>query len=387
MKLKNFSKKWKWITGIIVAALAILLFGRLHSNSGTLFPPRHVSFVQQAHGTGTHIWYMATGKDKDANVYYIVVLKDGRARTYRTYDDDTTLGKIAKMSNRQVLRYAKQQDKKYFDVSTKEVALARRGVHDGFNADFKPAMSAPSYYVLINDDNKVVGTAIDTGEKDRNDRPYQVIFNTAGKMTSSARGTTQLPSNIRENYTPIVSENDIDQRHNTTILKRMDTGLQEHIRQVSYTAPEPIKVKNTSQTDASGNHIVSQTATIQYTSSVDVDQVQDNFLQIAEKDPSIMKRFAQWATLKQKVHDPKQVAAAQTAVNKGIDKMFSPHFCNDLTKEVFISNEQEKDTLSLEMPVAFDVYDSHFIGYERANDNGYLITKAQSKKQTAVFAK
>lgn len=64
---------------------------------------------------------MTAGKVKTSDFYYIVVLKNGKARTYRIYDDDTTLGKVSKISNSEAIRYAKQQDKKYFNASVKDL--------------------------------------------------------------------------------------------------------------------------------------------------------------------------------------------------------------------------------------------------------------------------
>lgn len=47
-------------------------------NGGSIAVPKHVSFVQQAKDSGTHVWYMSTGQAKDSNVYYIIILKNGK---------------------------------------------------------------------------------------------------------------------------------------------------------------------------------------------------------------------------------------------------------------------------------------------------------------------
>ena len=57
-----------------------------------------------------------------------------------------------------------------------------------------------------------------------------------------------------------------------------------------------------------------------------------------------------------------------------------------LTEGVF-GNHQEDYTLRLEETTEFDIYDASFIGYYCGKGNGYLVTKAQNYKQTAIFAK
>ena len=77
---------------------------------------------------------------------------------------------------------------------------------------------------------------------------------------------------------------------------------------------------------------------------------------------------------------------ANSAFENDVNKLFTKKFCSSLTKDVF-GNYQEKYTLNLEEPADFDIYDARFIGYYRGSGNGYLVTKAQNDKQTAVFAK
>lgn len=148
MDLKNMSTKWKWVSGIVVVLLVIFFGVRMKHNGGSIAVPKHVSFVQQAKDSGTHVWYMSTGQAKDSNVYYIIILKNGKARTYCTYDDDTTLGKISKMSDSQVIRFARAQDKKYFDVSAKEASIAMNNQHYGFNNDLEAAITMPQFSLL-----------------------------------------------------------------------------------------------------------------------------------------------------------------------------------------------------------------------------------------------
>ena len=126
MDMKNISSKWKWIAGIVVVLLISLFAGRVKRNGGSVTVQKNVSFVKQAKGSGTHVWFMTAGKVKISDFYYIVVLKNGKARTYRIYDDDTTLGKVSKMSNGEAIRYAKQQDKKYFNASVKDLGWPKK---------------------------------------------------------------------------------------------------------------------------------------------------------------------------------------------------------------------------------------------------------------------
>lgn len=387
MDLKNISTKWKWVAGIVIVLLVIFFGVRIKHNGSSVTVPKHVSFVQQAKGSGTHVWYMATGQAKDSNVYYIIVLKNGKARTYRMYDDDTTLGKVSKMSNSQAIRYAKDQDKKYFDVSAKEASMAMDDEHNGFNADFQSAITMPEFSMLTKD-GKATGLAIKTNNEDTTEGTKYVTFNADGKMTSSAKGTAQLPDGVAMSDPMDIPASTDNNDSNKAIIKKVYGGVIDHIKKTSYQAPEAMKVKATSKTDDSGNDIISQEATIQYTSGVDGDAVKDNFLDMAENDPSMVKRLYQLAkTYYDAEHvTNEKVDATFAAYKDGVDKMFTKRFCYDLTKDVF-SNEQEEYTMTLKEPLGFDIYNAHFIGYYRGAHNGYLVTKAQNDKQDAIFAK
>lgn len=388
MDLKNISTKWKWVAGIVIVLLLIFFGVRIKHNGGSITVPKHVSFVQQAKGSGTHIWYMSTGQAKDSNVYYIIILKNGKARTYRTYDDDTTLGKISKMSDSQVIRFAKSQDKEYFNASAKEASIAMNDEHNGFNADFQSAISMPQFSMLTKNDNKVTGLAIQTNSEDTTEGTKYVTFNADGKMTSSAKGTSQLPDGVSMSDSMNIPSSTDNNDSNNVILKKVYGGVIDHIKKTSYQAPEAMKVKSTSKTDDSGNNIISQTATIQYTSGVDGDAVKDNFLDMAENDPAMVKQLYQLAKTDYDAEHitNEKVDATFAAYKNGINKMFTKQFCYDLTKDVF-SNEQEEYTMTLKEPLGFDIYNAHFIGYYRGAHNGYLVTKAQNDKQDAIFAK
>ena len=75
MDMKNISSKWKWIAGIVVVLLISLFAGRVKRNGGSVTVQKNVSFVKQAKGSGTHVWFMTAGKVKISDFYYIVVLK------------------------------------------------------------------------------------------------------------------------------------------------------------------------------------------------------------------------------------------------------------------------------------------------------------------------
>lgn len=389
MNLKNVSAKWKWIVGIVVVLLILLFAGRIKRNGGSVAVPKNVSFVKQAKGTGTHVWFMSTGKAKTSSIYYIIVLKNGKARTYRMYDDDTTLGKVSKMSNGEAIRFAKKQDKKYFEKSADEVNLAKDGNgHYGFNADFKSGMNVLSFLMLKKDD-KCVGAAINSGYRDDQDNPLYVTFNPDGKMTSSRKGI-KIPNSTYTENAEIPTSTDKDNK-NYVISNRIYDALIDHIHESSYHSPEAVTVKAKTKTDDSGNDIVEQKATVQFTNNFDSDQLADNFLSLAEKNPSMMKRLYDG---KKKMYDinmseagaGNQYDAANSSYKNDVNKLFSKKFCYSLTKGIF-GNYQEDYTINLEEPADFDIYDARFIGYYRGSGNGYLVTKAQNDKQTAVFAK
>lgn len=52
------------------------------------------------------------------------------------------------MSDSQVIRFAKAQDKKYFDVSAKEASIAMNNQHYGFNNDLEAAITMPQFSLL-----------------------------------------------------------------------------------------------------------------------------------------------------------------------------------------------------------------------------------------------
>ena len=81
-----------------------------------------------------------------------------------------------------------------------------------------------------------------------------------------------------------------------------------------------------------------------------------------------------------------QAEDAQKDYQNTINKLFTKKFCALLIEGVF-GNHQEDYTLHLEEPTEFDIYNASFIGYYRGKGNGYLVTKLQNYKQTAVFAK
>lgn len=388
MSFKNIPVKWKWAAGIIIILLVIFFGVRIKDNGGSISTPKHVSFVQQANGSGTHVWYMTTGQAKDSSVYYIIVLKNGKARTYRVYDDDTTLGKVSKMNDSQAIRYAKIQDKKYFDASSKEASLVVNDEHAGFNNDFEESYINMPKLSLLKKDDKVMGLAIPI--QDESGMSY-VTFNANGKMTSGIKGVKQLPEDVSMTESISFPDSTDKDNSNKAITKKIYNGVAEHAKNTNYQAPEAMKVKASSKTDDSGNNIISQTATIQYTSSVDGSGVTDNFLKLAQGNPAMIARIYQLDKADYEAEnseDPStsKVDSAVATFNTGVDKMFTKKFCYDLTKGVF-SNDQEEYTMNLKETTGFDIYDAHFIGYYRGTHNGYLVTKAQNDKQDAVFAK
>lgn len=218
-----------------------------------------------------------------------------------------------------------------------------------------------------------------------------VTFNADGKMTSSAKGVEQLPEGVYTGDRTSLPDSSNQDGTNKAILKKVYGGVVDHIKKTNYQAPEAMKVKSTSRTDDSGNNIISQKATIQYTSGVDGSVVAENFLDMAQNDPTMVKHLYQLAKANYEAENAdgatgSQIDDANETFRAGVDKMFTKKFCDDLMKNVF-SNDQEEYTMNLNEPVGFDIYDAHFIGYYRGAHNGYLVTKAQNDKQDAIFAK
>ena len=131
--------------------------------------------------------------------------------------------------------------------------------HDGFNADFQNAVNMPSYTTLAKNEN-LIGLATDSDYVDDNDNTLHVTFNKDGKMTSSKKGIT-IPNDVYADHASIPSSTD-DQSRNMVIQNRVSDAIIDHADESGYHAPEAVAVK-----------------------------IADNFLSIAEKNPSMMKQL------------------------------------------------------------------------------------------------
>lgn len=123
--LKNSRfKAWftkKRVAGLIAVLLVLFGVQRFISNGG-LFAPKTISLSQQVKQPGSHVWYDVKGTaSKDAVIKTIFVVGSGKLTAYQIQDNDVTLGRISKLSKRQTIKLAKEQDKKYFDISATEV--------------------------------------------------------------------------------------------------------------------------------------------------------------------------------------------------------------------------------------------------------------------------
>lgn len=388
--VKNFDSSWfkesrhRWYTvgGILVALFLIFIAGRVTTN-GSVTAPKDVSFAKP--GLGTRVWLRTeNGKGKDAIVDYIDVTKNGKFIQYQIFDDNITLAKVSKMSNSELIKLGKEQDKKYFDESINEVKALRDGKgqiglqndlmgDDDLKKDLK--MGSLLYF---SDMRKVE----DTGATVKNTRMIskQEFDKLKDELPSIPPYDGKFHEEVYEHTEKSIIElSGLDPSKYTT--RRCD-ALIENMKKVKYLAPEWQKLSITNATDDSGNKIISQT--VKYKS---IDEFNDsgiidkNVQKLSNtQKQAVANALNEYSILGTEEVKPNEVKAKMgDAFNKAFDKdyylvttknMFKPHtFMNNMTLSSTTSQQ---------------IYNTRYIGYQVGDDN-YLLTKAQNDTQKAVF--
>ncbi|MGI1802420.1 zinc-ribbon domain-containing protein [Limosilactobacillus reuteri] len=384
-KLKNIDTSWfkqgnhKWYTvGAILVLLFLILFvGHIRNNGGSLVAPRNITFSKM---NGTRVWLSTEGgKGKDAIVDYIDVTKNGKFIQYQIFDDNITLGKASKMSNSQLIKLGKEQDKKYFDESINEVKAYRDGKGQiGLQNDLTQdhdlkqelKLGEEVFYsyngnVSHMKDIKFISESEYNRLKDKENKGIYVGLN--------------YPTNLLP-----------DNSDNAKFEKRQYNALIKNMQKVKYLAPEWQKVKVKNSTDDSGNKITSQK--ISYDS---IDEFNDSGTfnkNVMNLSTSQKERLANLIALSTEEFSVGKFKESESVSNmkqhhivKLANNVLDDSYYEVITKDFFKPN-RFKDDMTLSDPTSQTIYNSRYIGYQIGDDN-YLLTKAQNNKQNAVFPK
>lgn len=366
-------RKWYWVGGIIVVLLIVLFVGHVKKTGG-ITAPKEVAFGKTS---GERIWYgTENGKGKDALIDYVYVTKGKKMIQYQIFDDDITLGKVSKMSNSEVIKLAKKQDRKYFDKSIDEVKALRDGkgqigLQDDMmgDNDLKGDLKqGPYFYFLMSDD----GTSQDQWKNVRWITKNQYDNNSSRDMMRNKYTESQIPSKLIQSESQ-EGYNQVDDLVDSMRTRRLN-ALINNMKSVKYLAPkwQEIKIKN--NTDDTGNKIISQKI---------------NYKTIDEfNDSGTIDENAQKLSDDKKQQIVDIVAGSQRNTEgqiKACEKAFDSSYYHQITKGIFHPHTFDDD-MTLNNTTSQTIYDSKFIGYQYGDDN-YLLTKAQNNNQKAVFGK
>lgn len=371
----NKNKKRYTIIGIVVVALLLVIgIGHHVAKNGGLTAPKTVSLKTP----GERVWLrVGGGLQKDSSVQYVDVLKNGKFIQYAMFDKDITLGKTSKMSNSELIRLAKKQDRKYFEESAAEVrALRDGGSQLGYNDDLmgdddlKADFNQGAYLYMR-------GTGSDTDDLHYNQLitydQYKQEKNSPEVNKATVKGL------INSGYPQDNSEfNQITQLDKEIRNKRFSWIL-KNMKDVKYLAPkwQSLSYKNT--TDDSGNDITTQT--IRYNTII-------NFSESGTINNNISKLSDDQKQKILKVANDAQGSHRDFNTNKFISDVraaFDDDYFRVVTKGL-VKPRTFSQTRTLEKTVHQRIYDSNYIGY-KAGDEIYMVTKAQNDNQRAVFTK
>lgn len=371
-------KKW-YISGAIVIILLLFLFvGHVKKNGG-LMTPKTVSFAKTS---GERIWYGTDGgKGKDAIIDCVDVTKGNKMIEYQIFDDDITLGKVSKMSNGEVIKLAKKQDRKYFDKSIDEVKSLRDGNKqigsqndmwgdDDLKGDLNKGPFL--YFVAQNKDGapKLKGLRLVTKNN----------YNTANSSGDGQYCAKYTESELIDYGTPA------NANRTETTNKMLDysrsqrlSALINNMKSVKYLAPkyQTISIKNT--TDDTGNKVVSQRVNYKSIDEFnDSGTIDKNVNSLSQTSKEKIEKF--W----ENNYDNNRNESSEEFINN-FKSAFDSSYYNQITKNLFHPHTFE-DNFTISDPVSQTIYSSRFIGYAEGNDC-YLLTKAQNKTQKAVLSK
>lgn len=367
--LKNSRfKAWftkKRVAGLI--AVLLVLFGaqRFISNGG-LFAPKTISLSQQVKQPGKHVWYDVKGTaSKDAVIKTIFVVGGGKLTAYQIQDNDVTLGRISKLSKRQTIKLAKEQDKKYFDISATEVQnwlddKNQVGQQNDFfdYDDLKDLLNGRVTIMRI--------SALNEGNAEV--KTYPPLENSTYESTSSLNGYDS---------TGILNPRDY-----------IGPGLIKNIKETTYENPKQQEIDFENISDDSGNKVVGQKFKYQAIDYFDVpEDISNRFynmlnanqknqlVEIAKNDANNWENFVD-------TDDPDFGAAVDRVKGQQWAKFYQSVDTQKLTKGIFGYHPWDEE-MKLSGTLSQQIYNQRFIGYY--GGEGEVLTKAQTKHQKAVF--
>lgn len=390
---KQRSHKWYTVGAILVLVFLIFFVGHIRNNGGSLVAPRNITFSKM---NGTRVWLSTEGgKGKGAIVDYIDVTKNGKFIQYQVFDDNITLGKVSKMSNSQLIKLGKEQDKKYFDESINEVKALRDGkkqigLQDDLmqNKDLKSDIELGGNlyysYEIKNSTNSIKNLKFISQKKYYAQEFTAQNLHPASYDAEYNQYAPQMDStSINPLYVTMLGQSF---KQYSTINNANYNALIKHMKNTKYLAPQWQKVIIKNKTDDSGNEITSQK--VSYNS---IDEFNDsgtmdkNFNHLS---PTQKQKVANLLTkiLEFNADDDHDHPASESReLAKLANNVFDTSYYNVITEDVFKPNKFKAD-MTLSDPTSQTIYNSRYIGYQIGDDN-YLLTKAQNNKQNAVFPK
>lgn len=386
-KLKSVDISWfkqgkhqQYTIGVVIVLIILILFaGHIHNNGGSIVAPKNVSFTKM---NGTRVWLSTEkGKGKNAIVDYIDITKNGKFIQYQIFDNNITLGKVSKMSNSQLIKLGKEQDKKYFDESINEVRALRDGKDQiGLQNDLMDDKAlkndlnygAAIFYTSSNNGGDITQIISPAQYNPQSDYKFESESDFVDNYDDRAQFLNEPGHNISDDINPILRE------HRYSFLIK-------NMKNVQYLAPKWQKIKMQNTTDNSGNKVISQKVT--YNSI-------DEFNDAGTIDNNVMKlSFNQ----RQKIRDSYNKSVDDIDKNvevsheeyqkilKNLENIFDNSYYETITKDIF-KPHTFKDDMILSNTTSQIIYNHKYIGYQIGDDN-YLLTKAQNNKQKAVFPK
>lgn len=404
--------KHKSLIAFFALGLTLVLAGCSSSNgASSITAPKNVSFAKQSHDGGNHVW-IETGSrngviDKEDLVRTIYVMKDNHTKAYQVFDNNITLGKLSSMNDRDTIKLAQEQDKKY--VSTGAIQEIKNylndkdqvGQEDDFNDGAKNVVDG-SFILSFTSPETISGEDGDYME-------YKQIYNIFPTIKATSNSVDSLDE--EDNYNPtIVNETTfkiLEESVKTDYIhdKKLGNALINHIKNAKYQEPsnQTLKIKNT--TDNSGNKITYQS--FEYTAIAlfknSDHKAHDTLYKISSKNKNDVLKLIKLSTgyyshqslkeLKNTANtDPKfaqqlpEVMHRRSERNNLFNKVYGDKY-SELTNNIYGYYPWKKKMI-LYSPTSQKIYKSKYIGYKLYSaQGGCILTKAQNDKQKAVLSK
>ncbi len=384
----NMGRRWT-LLATLVLFMSLVLLGGCGKSESSAAVSKKISIVKQAKASGVYVWETADGYSKDSIVDKIIVFRNGVGSTYRMNDNNITLGKLSSMNDNQIIDLAKNQDKKSLEYVPKNIKNALNGKDGIGQYDWSSIVTKTIPYIAY------------VYKGDSTETPTDAELSTMKFLNN--KGFKKYDSIEQRNE----SENSevrysVSDREMSAFYYNRDTqnkqfveywnAIKKHAENTKYKEPTKFKLKKTSNTDETGNHITDQKITIDVNKNIDsdfLDSQNAKFYKMVKNDPilnkKLMDRNKQLIKLSFAGTDYESDLRREEAKKENVGKLFSDKFVKDLTDGVIVHDYSEYE-YHIVQTTAFDIYKARYIGYERSNGE-YLVTKAQNKTQKAVFSK